>query len=108
MTRITFSTPRGAEITIDSVHFSASVNGKEHTMASAKFVENDAEAGPHILLAGKVKAQIPADRVDEVAAWYTAANKANAEWVAEEGKKAAREFYVENRMRDMGSRYSAN
>lgn len=100
---ITFTTPRGAVITIaanEEVGCQASVNGKLHTEYGVKFVAADAAVGPHVTLEG-VKAQVPADQVAAVSAFFRAVSEA-------QNDLARKTYSVESRMRDMHSRYSVN
>lgn len=109
--KIEFATPRGAKVEITPERydgFSAEVNGKPHTFSGAKFVCSDADVGPHVRLAGNVKAQVPADRVAEIEAWFAAAKVAQAEALKEANAQAAKDYSTENRMRDMESRWSVN
>ena len=108
---ITFTTPRGATITIKARvlgGFDADVNGKQLTFGSAAFVATDAAVGPHVLLYGNVKAQVAADMVAAVATYFADASVAQQAALKAANTEAAKTYAVENRMRDMHSRYSVN
>lgn len=107
----TYNTPKGALIEITALEFggfSAAVNGKAHTFSKAAFVATDSVAGPHVALAGMIKASIPAGRVADIAAWFAAATIAQHAAVQAAKSTAAKEYYVESRMSDMESRFSVN
>lgn len=107
----TFTTPRGAKITIKARElggFDADVNGKPHTFSAAAFISSDAAIGAHVLLAGNVKAQVPSDMIDAVAAFFAAACEAQKVALKAANEEAAKTYSVENRMRDMHSRFSVN
>lgn len=108
---ITFTTPRGAKVTIRARElggFDADVNGKAHTSSAAAFIAADVTVGAHVLLAGNVKAQVPADMIEAVTLFFATAREAQKVALAAAKSGAAKTYAVENRMRDMHSRYSVN
>ncbi len=108
---ITFTTPRGAQITIKARElggFDADVNGKPHTFHAADFIANDAAIGAHVMLAGNVKAQVPADQVEAITKFFADARAAQKIALTAANAQAAKDYAIENRMRDMHSRYSVN
>lgn len=82
---ITITTPRGATIELDGGKHggsvAAKVNGKPHTSGSVE-LGHDAEVGHHLKLAGNVRAQINAEDVDALKAFFRTQRERYAEWAA--------------------------
>lgn len=109
MTTKTFTTPKGAEVKLTAHYlsgFDAEVNGKPHTMTVARFVANDKVAGPHVALAGHVKAQVQPNDVDAVAEFFRTAEVRQAEDRA--NYKLSDSERSAALTADMDSEYSAN
>lgn len=90
---LTIKTTKGSTIRLHTTvtgSVSVDVNGKPHTAGHDGSVKlaNDRDAGDHITLAGKVRAQVLADDIPAIRAFFAAAATAAAAYL----KAAAAEY----------------
>lgn len=90
--KVEFKTTLGANVVL-TAHASgvdAEVNGKMHTHDGALF-GNDAEIGPHVILAGRVKAVIAPEYISGVSEFFAAAPA----YIAADLEKVSAEYWAE-------------
>lgn len=105
-----FTSPTGTQVEVstnDCGGFSLRARGA--TFVFGKIVTSNPAIGPHIAIGENgPKIQISADDLSALRGWMAARKSEQEAANAKASAEAAKAYYLENRMADMGNRYSVN